>query len=90
MTTNTAILVIKSIQDRMWERMSSVECEAFEMAMKAMEKQIPKKPVCTFDSDVKVYWHSCPICKQGIGWGKQRDVKYCWKCGQKIDWSEEE
>lgn len=57
-------------------------------AIADMEKQIPKKTVKLLDVDVKVNWNSCPTCKQGIGWGKQRDVNYCWNCGQALDWSD--
>ena len=66
--------------------------EVFDMAIEALEKQIPKKP--DFEGDG--YWDGqivydtwiCPCC------GKHYEVDYdeydcCPKCGQKIDWSEQ-
>ena len=54
-------------------------------AIKALEKQIPKKPLHIH----KNYY--CPICKED-GWMLWDDAipndmdKYCGKCGQAIDW----
>lgn len=64
--------------------------EALEFAVKAVEKQIPKKPN-------NIY---CPICKrplrkakEDIGYtGKVKKRKadnYCPGCGQALDWSSE-
>ena len=68
-------------------------CPTAEIAVEAIEKQIPKTPNYEGDgySDgVLVYdtW-ICPCC------GKDYEVdyddyKYCPKCGQAIDWSEKE
>ncbi len=50
---------------------------AVEIAVEAMEKQIPKKPKMPLDA----YW-ICPVC------GKKVDhpFEYCRVCGQAIDW----
>ena len=56
--------------------------------IKALEKQIPKKPLHMH----KNYY--CPICKED-GWILWDDAipndmdNYCGKCGQAIDWSEQ-
>ena len=56
--------------------------------IKALEKQIPKKPLHIH----KNYY--CPICKED-GWILWDDAipndmdNYCGKCGQAIDWSEQ-
>ena len=68
--------------------------EAIQIAIQALEKQIPKKP--TYEGDgyapdgtfVFDEW-LCPCC------GKRYEVDYddydyCPNCGQKIDWSDEE
>lgn len=63
------------------------ECmrDAFDLAILALEKQIPKKPLHMH----KNYY--CPICKED-GWMLWDDAvpndmdKYCGKCGQAIDW----
>lgn len=77
--------------------------KANEMAIQALEKQIPKKPVhdgC-FDSDGM--WHEwngingrpydlCPNCNTNLCCEMHYDnkPKYCKHCGQKLDWSDKE
>lgn len=56
--------------------------KANEMAIRALEKQIPKKPDFTEDKEFAL----CPCCN---GKGLFDKQKYCDNCGQKIDWSEE-
>lgn len=60
------------------------------VAIKALEKRI-SKPVLVKD---KTYYkdYFCPVCKK-----QQKDTRknkregcYCERCGQKVDWSEEE
>ena len=59
--------------------------KAISMAIEALEKQIPKKPLHMH----KNYY--CPICKED-GWMLWDDAipndmdEYCGKCGQAIDW----
>lgn len=59
---------------------------ANDMAIKALEKQIPKKP--------KFYAHNyhCANCATIVGNNefKWQRFLYCDKCGQKLDWSDEE
>lgn len=50
---------------------------AFEMAISALEKQIPKKPTKTRSEIV------CPTCKTLVG-----SSPYCRYCGQALDGSE--
>ena len=54
---------------------------AFDMAIEALEKQIPKKPNSIF----------CPICNfPSIIDGEYGDrYPYCFNCGQAIDWTED-
>ena len=54
---------------------------AAQMAIKALEKQIPKKP-----DRWKSGYACCYSCKRGI----VREDNYCCYCGQKLDWSDEE
>jgi rubrerythrin len=66
---------------------------AVQMALEALEKQIPKKP--RFEGDG--YWRGelvydtwiCPNCDTYYEVGTDTH-KYCPNCGQAIDWSEEE
>ena len=68
------------------------QSEAFQMAINALEKQIPKKPIAIdyekYMDTVKnalflkgAYW--CPNCNHVVKCGT-----YCSDCGQKLDWDE--
>ena len=61
----------------------SIFAEALGMAIKALEKQIPKKPDFTEDKEFAL----CPCCN---GKGLFNKQKYCDNCGQKLDWSDAE
>nr|DAE79117.1 MAG TPA: zinc-ribbon containing domain protein [Caudoviricetes sp.] len=56
--------------------------EAKNIAVQALEKQIPKKPDFTEDKEFAL----CPCCN---GKGLFNKQKYCDNCGQKLDWSDE-
>ena len=56
--------------------------EARDMAIQAIEKQIPKKP----KTDDRYVMYICPRCNEFIKINKN----YCMNCGQKLDWSDEE
>ena len=63
--------------------------EAFEVSIKALEKQIPKKPK-KIEAEGYRYTdtYRCPIC--GGNFSGTGIVDYCYHCGQKLDWSDEE
>ena len=58
--------------------------KANEMAIQALEKQIPKKPI-------RIGKDTCPKCgTYNETWVKRRnalpnDVVYCWHCGQAVE-----
>lgn len=62
--------------------------KAYNVAINALEKQIPKKPIfeseqtSPFGVDDVPY---CPSCRCDLP-----EVSYCEKCGQALDWSDEE
>ena len=63
--------------------------EAYDLAIEALEKQIPKKPTRTRGK----YGHTeCACC----GWvvesfcGDLEQYPFCPNCGQAIDWSDDE
>ena len=59
--------------------------EAFDMAVEALEKQIPKKPITTKDGN-----KSCS-CGLVVQTGYIRNcLYYCDNCGQAIDWRDVE
>ena len=72
---------------------------AAEIAVEAMRKQIPEKPMKSLDVDTKsLYRLYCPTCGVKIGHGNSRvgyivktygSEKYCDNCGQAIDWEGE-
>lgn len=55
---------------------------AFDVAISALEKQIPTKPCIPFDSIHQEY--ECPMCPHKV----DKTQLYCDKCGQALDWSE--
>lgn len=71
---------------------------AEEMSIKALEKQVPKKIVRVKLRPTE--WGSgfrCPECEaeqtatEFFGYGKSDNkITFCWGCGQKLDWSDEE
>ena len=89
MTYEEAIKHFKSLQKRYTKEHNGRMCEKVNLALEALEKQIPKKPLHMH----KNYY--CPICKED-GWMLWDDAipndmdKYCGKCGQAIDWRDDE
>ena len=70
--------------------------EALDVAIQALEKQIPKKPRKT-DSYrgvlKKVYAYVCPTCGNAClekYMNERQNTMFCWNCGQKLDWSDGE
>lgn len=62
---------------------------ALKLAISALEKQIPKKPIPTEEQNIRyVMNYTCPSCgKHFIGTGI---ANYCYHCGQALDWRETE
>ena len=59
----------------------------FDRAINALEKQIPKKPIKSENQVVRyVNTYYCPTCELGIT--GTNIAKWCYHCGQKIDWSD--
>ncbi len=61
---------------------------ALKMAIEALEKQIPKKPLNVMESieDLRFDW-TCPTCKRQFV-NALYSVNHCVDCGQKLDWGE--
>ena len=67
---------------------SARHLEAMRLAKEALEKQIPKKPIPTMeeqDDGTKALSFKCPACNEFLFIGD-----WCWYCGQRLDWSEDE
>lgn len=95
MTNQEAIETIKiAIAEVEWNYPMDYSI-AFDMAITALEKQIPKKP-----EEYEDKYYACPVCGNVLlhKWekyptklmSKNNGLPYCLSCGQAIDWSEEE
>lgn len=63
-------------------------------AKKALEKQIPKRPIYEADgyADGGLVYDTayCPVCEHEFEYGiNEWGSVYCQDCGQALDWSEE-
>ena len=83
MTAQEAINIVSC--NRPPEAMRGKAHEAFEMAIKALEKQIPKKPIDAITSDNEFICMICPCCQEVA---VEFNDAYCKRCGQKLDWGE--
>lgn len=71
-----------------WEEYKAIgtpeECRA------AMERQNPRAAI-TEKEDIGTTKYTCPTCGMYMGWSTGTfPARYCWKCGQKLDWGDEE
>ena len=85
MTESEAISVLNMIETH-----GALPTMAKAKSIEALEKQIPIKPMISYDERVKENWCSCGVCAFGFGWKRTVHYKYCPDCGQKLDWSDEE
>ena len=83
MTHEEAIKHFKSLQKRYTKEHNGRMCEKVNLALEALDKQIPKKPYDTV---------RCPLCKIEVELQPIdiEQVTYCLHCGQAIDWEENE
>lgn len=59
---------------------------ALEMAIQALEKQVPKKVI--WENEIFL-WAYCPNCGSDICDEDNVELKFCTDCGQALDWSDE-
>ena len=69
--------------------------KATRVAIQALEKQIPKKPIMKqYFEDLEDEYLCCPTCGEILTDRIPDDNKtfyfHCMNCGQKFDWSDEE
>lgn len=97
MTEREAIEKLKNMRLFMQIEDNKNECKfteddykANEMAIQALEKQIPKKPV-NYDK----HYYKCPCCNEDLEIDNdmlfvydEEPPKFCIKCGQKLDFKE--
>ena len=82
MTYVEAIKHFKSLQKRYTKEHNGRMCEKVNLALEALEKQVPKKAP---NHDGMV----CPSCNSKARYGHPYEY-YCPHCGQAIDWSDDE
>ena len=86
----TEIEVIKQLKTQRTFTYGS-DAKVLGMAINALEKQIPKKPI-NYDK----YYYKCPYCEQDLSVDddslyiyEDTMPNYCTNCGQRLDWSDE-
>lgn len=85
MTEQKAIEEIKTIP---LIRLKQKHCDALEMSIVALEKQIPKKMLQKPHTHIDItLMYTCPTCKTEYN-RFYENKKYCMECGQKLDWSD--
>ena len=63
---------------------TDIDAEPLRLAIKALEKQTPKKPIVNDDLQI-----ACPNCSATLIYCLYTsEIDYCGKCGQRLDWSE--
>lgn len=67
------------------------KCEAYDTAIEALEKQLPKKGIkekITDGTNKGLHKFYCPICYENGDLRNKCNVgQYCSGCGQKLDWT---
>jgi hypothetical protein len=88
MKYNEALIELKR-QVNLWEKGKEFAyyLPPLKVAIKALEKQIPKKPRVDDDG-----WLCCPNCNETFAMfdSLKRRLLCCGCCGQKLDWSKED
>lgn len=85
----------KIVRSSFAENVTESEMLAFIECKKALEKQIPKKPVMKpYYKDMEEEYLCCPTCGEiltdRIPDENKKFYFHCLKCGQAFDWSDEE
>lgn len=91
MTNQEAIINLKVILSEIIEceesicYVTDIDAEPLRLAIKALEKQTPKKPIVNDDLQI-----ACPNCSATLIYCLYTSkIDYCDKCGQRLDWSKE-
>ena len=95
MTAEEAIELIENDLKLHSKDLSSKYKNGLRMAISALEKQIPKKPIMKpYFEDMEEEYLCCPTCGEILTDRIPMDNKdfyfHCLNCGQKLDWSDEE
>lgn len=92
MTNQEAIEILKIERDHMIPTLLPERIEAMDMAISALERQIPKKPEQSktprYGMGYEYYDWCCPTCGRFLAFESSKGDHHC-TCGQAIDWEEE-
>lgn len=88
MTPKRAIEILNPEHREHYDSIETVN-EACRVAVKALKKQIPKK---TEQGTTNAFIYACPTCGGPVGSLEVEEIwcDFCPKCGQALDWSDEE
>ena len=94
MTESDAIKELHEIRPR-GGIITQKRAEAIDVAINALEKQIPKKPIMkTYYDDMEEEYLCCPTCGEILTDRIPLDNKdfyfHCLNCGQKLNWESDE
>ena len=95
MKPQEAIQAMLFYKEKLYNGIFKEKIDAFDVAISALEKQIPKKPTPQIVKGGKRligngWWcngttvYKCPCCNSWI----TQTYKYCIDCGQALDWSD--
>ena len=90
MTAQEAIKHLKEITgwSNFWGGCYKEKLSAIDMAIEALEKQMPKKVIFEDDGD-SLFCPNCGLELIGSITEPDHDPYYCFECGQAIYWSEQ-
>lgn len=83
---NAHIIAINALEEvQKYRAIGTIEeCRA------AVERQNPRAAI-TEKEDNGIKKYTCYACGRYMGWSTGTlPARYCWKCGQKLDWGDEE
>ena len=88
MTPQEAIKTFKTVVVYAPEKYENKYYKAIMLAIEALEKQIPKKPIKSDRQEIRyTLTYDCPTCgRQFTGTGF---ADFCYHCGQALDWSDD-
>ena len=95
MTESEAIKILqRDLQIQLENKALPDGIEAIQIAIQALEKQIPKKPIMKqYFENLEDEYLCCPTCGEILTDRIPSDNKtfyfHCMNCGQKFDWSDD-
>ena len=88
MEIKEAIEALRFYQRKLYNGIYKEKIGAFDIAISALEKQIPEPPEVAEGNDADGFWRPdmffCPTCRKVIDTCEHHCI-----CGQKIDWEDE-